>query len=169
VFRRRIPREVESLVREYAKDKGIDDERALIELVKMGYRGYKLQSAVGYDKMQYFLKVEASYLYYRMRVRELVEQIKSLALGLMGTVKLARTCLERYAPQSDAVAKELEELSKLEELARNVIREFITSIRKDVEEHSVDDEVVIQSLENLIKAYRELQNRLHESSQRVPS
>ncbi len=159
-----LPPEISRLVEEYAQEKGMDFRKALEELVKKGYRYAQMEKMYGksvhdrevWDKRFYYLKIEAGYLYYRMRFRDLLEEMRSLSMILLGTVKSLELCYQRYAPKNEIIEKELKELEKLERTARRYIEEFVLSGRKELEEKVyADDREVLKSIEETLRKYRQ--------------
>jgi len=157
--------EVSQLVEEYASSKGIDFNRALEELVRKGYRYAQLEKMYGksvhdreiWDKRFYYLKVEAGYLYYRLRFRDLLEELRSMAMILMGTVRSLELCYQRYAPKTESIEQELKELEKLKRIAQHYTEEYVLSGRKELEERKyADDEEVLRSIEETVKRYRKM-------------
>jgi len=159
-----LPPEVVQLVEEYAQEKGLDFRKALEDLVKKGYRYAQMEKIYGksvhdreiWDKRFYYLKVEAGYLYYRMRFRDLLEEMRSLSMILLGTVKSLELCYQRYAPKSDIIEKELNELKKLEQTAKRYVEEFVLMGRRELEEKVyADDREILKSIEETLKRYRQ--------------
>ncbi len=162
-----LPPEVSQLVEEYASSKGIDFAKAVEELIKKGYRYAQLERMYGksvhdreiWDKRFYYLKVEAGYLYYRLRFRDLLEELRSMAMILMGTVRSLELCYQRYAPKTESISQELKELEKLKRIAKYYTEEYVLSGMKELEERRyADDREVIESIEETLKRYKEAMN-----------
>ena len=164
--------DVLEIVRAYAREREIDLHRALEELVRKGYRYAQLEKMYGkslhdrevWDKRFYYLKIEAGYLYYRMRFRDALEELRSMAMILMGTVRSLELCYQRYAPKSEAVQRELEELEKLKKLAQHYTQNYVLAGRRELEEKKyAEDEDVIKSIEETLERYKEMLKRERES------
>ncbi|NPA96677.1 MAG: hypothetical protein GXO32_03645 [Crenarchaeota archaeon] len=160
--------EISQLVEEYASNRGIDFAKALEELIRKGYRYAQLERMYGksmhdrevWDKRFYYLKVEAGYLYYRLRFRDLLEELRSMAMILMGTVRSLELCYQRYAPKTESVLQELKELEKLKRIAKHYTEQYVLSGRKELEEKKyADDEEVLKSIEETVKRYKKVLGR----------
>jgi len=160
------------IVRAYAREREVDLKKALEDLIRKGYRYSQLEKMYGkslhdrevWDKRYYYLKIEAGYLYYRMRFRDALEELRSMAMILMGTVRSLELCYQRYAPKSEAVQKELEELEKLKKLAQYYTQNYVLAGRRELEEKKyAEDEDVIKSIEETLERYKEMLKRERES------
>ncbi len=154
-----IPDWLRERVERFAVEQGIGFDEAVARLIEKGLRFYELEKKgeAGlrevWDRRHYFWSIEAGYLYYRLRLREVLEELKSLAMVLTGVVGMARSCFE-----SCGLHGGLDDLKAYEEAAKRVVEEYVVSTRREIEEkkYASDLEVLKSVLEYAERYAREL-------------
>ena len=152
-------------VEEYARRRRVGVEDALRELVKKGIRYVELEDMYGkyvtdrevWDRRFYYLKVESAYLHCRLRVKELVEELRRFIIRYSGLAAALEICYERYAPKNERLLKELEELRRARRIADEYLDKYVLGGRGEGEEEGeLSDEEVIKSIEEGLKKYKEI-------------
>jgi len=157
-------------IEKHAKRRGLSFKDALRELIAKGIRYVELESIYGkdvtdrevWDKRFYYLKIESAYIHCRLRVKELVEELRSFIMRYAGVVAALEICYERYAPKNERIAAELEELRKARKIADKYLDKYVLGKgTKDIalEGEVVSDEDVIKSIEEGLRKYREIVKR----------
>ncbi len=166
ILRKLLGDELLKEVNEYAGRKGVNIEDALRDLIKKGIRYAELERVYGkdvtdrevWDKRFYYLKVESAYLHCRLRVGELVEELRRFIIRYSGLAAALEICYERYAPKSERLEKELEELRRARKIADEYLDKYVLGRVGDegLEGGGVSDEEVIKSIEEGLKRYKKL-------------
>ncbi len=89
-----FPARVRGLVEYYSKSRGVgDSELAVAELVEKGYNYWILEQRYGGDKVErawassdLVAGLAAGYAFYRLRLRDAVEELRRLTLTLSGVL-----------------------------------------------------------------------------------
>ena len=169
-LRELLGEETYGIVKRYAEERGIGLEDALRELIAKGVRYAELEKAYGkdvadrevWDRRFYYLKVESAYIHCRLRVKELVEELKSFIMRYAGVVAALEMCYERYAPKNERVEAELRELRNARRVADEYLDKYVLGKRAEdvaLEGGAVSDEDVIKSIEEGLRKYRAVLKR----------
>ncbi len=171
----RVPQEVLPLIRDYAEKKNMSIEDALHDLIVKGYRYYQLETMYDkhvsdrevWDRRFYFLKIEAGYLYYRMRLRDAIEDLRSLAMILSGTISSLEMCYKRCLQSVDGGS--LNEIKRLRQIAEYYLQTYVLNLSRELEEKKyANDEEILHSIEETVAKYRRLfLEKRYEEKQRV--
>ncbi len=152
-------------VEEHARRRKMGVEDALRDLVRKGIRYVELEDMYGkyvtdrevWDRRFYYLKVESAYLHCRLRVKELVEELRRFIIRYSGLAAALEICYERYAPKNERLLKELEELRRARRIADNYLDKYVLGGREEGdEEGELSDEEVIKSVEEGLRRYKEV-------------
>jgi len=159
-----LSEEAARLVEKYAIRKNLDLNKALTELVEKGYQQYRLEETYGeginnrelWDRRFYYLKIESGYLYYRLRLSEVVEEMKNLILIMSGLIGDLESCYKTCLGRSRLVLEEEEKLRNLRETLNRYFDRYINVVREELgKKKYVDDREVIKSIEETIRKYKE--------------
>ncbi|BEP17416.1 hypothetical protein PYJP_07680 [Pyrofollis japonicus] len=153
-----------SYVERYAKKKNMRIVDALRELVNKGYRYHELEEMYGdpsrhreiWDKRWYYFRVEAAYLNCRLRLRDVINDLRALALSFSSTVSELETMYRRCALTNENAKAHLD---RLRDLVNYYMDTYIHSYRKyeDTGSHDSDEpseREVIESVEKILEEYR---------------
>ncbi len=145
----------------------IGEDKALRELLEKGYRYWLLERNYGKDKISdrenwdpvyWSMKLASGFAFYKIRLRDAIEELKKLAMSLSGVLGDLKLCYEK----PDAVRRDPSFARRIEEYQKEVnayVEKFITALRKDVdssEKYVGDEEEFLNELESLIADYRKL-------------
>ncbi len=159
-----LSEEAARLVEKYAIRKNLELNKALTELVEKGYQQYRLEETYGeginnrelWDRRFYYLKIESGYLYYRLRLSEVVEEMKNLILIMSGLIGDLESCYKTCLGRSRLVLEEEEKLRSLRETLNRYFDRYINVVREELgKKKYVDDREVIKSIEETIRKYKE--------------
>jgi len=153
-LRRLLGDELYERLLEYSSRRGVSQEDALRDLVAKGLRYYELEKAYGkrvsdrevWDRRFYFMKVEAGYLRYKLRLREVVEDIRRVLMVLSSTVSELQTC--------SGVDERLVE--ELRGFVSEYMRRYIFAGREETGSEEVSDAEVLESVKEVVKRYEAL-------------
>ena len=152
-----------SLVEYYMAAEGLEDpSEAVARLVEKGYHYWQLEQRSedreprgAWDSTEWTMRVAAGYAYYRLRLRDAVEELRRLTMTLGGVLGDLRLCYEHPEKlrRDPAFAERIERYKR--EL-RAYIDEFITALRRDIDsgDRYARDEEVIEALEALLERYK---------------
>ena len=161
----KLPSDVVKLVEYYAERVGKGFDEALADLVRKGLRYHELEVMYGkdlhdkevWDKRYYYLKIEAGYLYYRLRLREVMDEMKSLVLTLSGVLGSLEACYRRCLSSDEKEEVELRRVDELRKVVKMYLDKYIVGIKQELNERRyVDDEEVLNSIEEAVKRYRKV-------------
>jgi len=167
-----IPENIQELIKQYAERNNIDYLQALKELVQKGLRYDELERQYGkdvdsrelWDKRFYYLKIESGYLYYRLRLKEVIDELKTLAIRFAGVLGSLETCYKQCM-NSDAVELELKKLAELKEFIRYYLDTYVITVNKELEEKKyADDEEIIKFVEEAVKKYKKYFMEKHDKA-----
>ncbi len=97
------------------------------DLVEKGYNycllerkyGNKIDSEEVWSNSLRILKIEAGFLYYRLRTRELIKKLKNIVFILSGVIGDLESCYETLRKYKDINIK-IEELKKYKDELKNI-------------------------------------------------
>ncbi len=160
--REELPENIQELIKQYAERNNIDYLQALKELVQKGLRYDELERQYGkdvdsrelWDKRFYYLKIESGYLYYRLRLKEVIDELKTLAIRFAGVLGSLETCYKQCM-SSEALELELKKLAELKEFIRYYLDTYVITVNKELEEKKyADDEEIIRFVEEAVRKYK---------------
>ncbi|MEB3756729.1 MAG: hypothetical protein GSR79_07735 [Desulfurococcales archaeon] len=143
------------------------EDEALKELLEKGYRYWLLEKNYGkekvgdrenWDPVYWSMKLASGFAFYKIRLRDAIEELKKLTMSLSGVLGDLKLCYEK----PETVRRDPIFGSRIEEYQKEVnayVEKFITALREDVdssERYVEDEERFLDELESLIKDYRKL-------------
>ena len=154
-------------LRRYAEKHETSLEQALRELVRKGYRYHELETMYGdpsahrevWDKRWYYFRVEAAYLNCRLRLRDVINDLRGLAMTFSSTVAELETMYKRCGVLNENAKAHLE---RLRGFVDYYMETYIHSYRRYVENTSGEEndepseEEVIESVKEALKKYEKL-------------
>ncbi len=154
-------------LRRYAEKRETSLEQALRELVKKGYRYHELETMYGdpsshrevWDKRWYYFRVEAAYLNCRLRLRDVINDLRGLAMTFSSTVAELETMYKRCGMLNENAKAHLE---RLRGFVDYYMETYIHSYRRYVESTSGEEsdepseEEVIENVKEALKKYEKL-------------
>jgi len=156
----------------YMRETGIDGiDEAVGSLVEKGYKYWLMENSykdkigerVNWDPVYWSMKLASAYAYYKLRLRDAVEEMKKLTMALGGVLGELRLCYEKpETVKGDTAYKEKIELYRRQLEA--YVEKFITSLRVDLDgpdNYVEDEEEFLRELEELVKKYRAMVARKH--------
>jgi len=157
----KMPEDIYQLVVNYSVSNNIGIEEAIIELLRKGYEYSDLEKKYDkythdrevWDRRYYFLKVETAYVYYRLKLRDLYEEIKSLTMTLSSVVSTLEHALQRYSITDEHMT---EYLNKVHEIVKHYLDSYVLTSRKEENAPEVSDAEVIRSIEETLDRYKKL-------------
>jgi hypothetical protein len=151
-------------VRKISSEKKLSEKEVVNQLITDGlkYRELKRKYSVidtrdVWDNRFYYLKIEAGYLYYRLRVKELLDEIKSLSMMATGIAKELELCYNML----ESCGKDLEErkdnLKELQKGLKKYVEEYVLPDEIELEEKRyADDKTVIESIKKILETYEKV-------------
>ncbi len=144
----------------YNRESNIWD--ALRELVLKGKKFEEMEKKYGsidrrevWDNRFYYLRVEAGYLYYRLRVRELIDELKSLIMIASSLAAELDTCYSKRENVNTVDPKRSEWLREIRDKLEEYIHTYILLDEKELEEKRyAEEEEILDSIENTLEEYR---------------
>ena len=154
-------------LRRYAEKKGISIVDALRDLVKKGYRYHELELMYGdpsthrevWDNRWYYFRVEAAYLNCRLRLRDVINDLRGLAMTFSSTVAELETMYKRCGLLNENARAHLD---RLRGFVNYYMETYIHSYRRYVESTSPDnsdepsEEEVVENVKKALKRYEEI-------------
>ncbi|MCE4600938.1 MAG: hypothetical protein F7C38_05170 [Desulfurococcales archaeon] len=161
VVRLKLDDELRGLVGYFMKSTGVNSiDEAVRALVRRGYDYWLLERKYGgdVDSMRVWdagfkcMELEAGFLYYRMRVREVIEELKNAVLILSGVLADLEACYR----ECGAGGVDLDRISGYRAELSRYMDEYIKPLRDDVEEGKyVDEAEIVRHVEELVEKYKE--------------
>jgi len=157
-----LPEDIRALIKQYAERHHINYLQALKELIQKGLRYSELERQYGkdvdsrelWDKRFYYLKIESGYLYYRLRLKEVIDELKTLAIRFAGVLGSLETCYKQCM-SSEALEVELKKLADLKEFIRYYLETYVITVNKELEEKKyADDKEIIKFVEKTLEKYK---------------
>jgi len=160
----KIPEDIHQLVTNYSISNNIDFEEAVIELLKKGYEYSELEKKYDkyihdrevWDRRYYFLKVESAYVYYRLKLRDIYEEMKSLAMTLSSVLSTLEHLLQRYGIKDQNMDNYLD---KMHATVKYYLDQYVLASRKEENSPEINDAEVIQSIEETLQKYKSILGR----------
>jgi len=154
---------VKDIIDSYMREKGIKDENiAIKELIEKGYRYWSLEKTYQnvsereiWDIRYKLLKVEGRYLYYRLRLKETIDEMKRLVLMLSSVMSELELCYRPMKERDPSAKLDEDKLREEKKSVENYVHRYIASLREDVERAAVDNELdILAEMEDLMRRYR---------------
>ena len=129
-----LPEDVYELVAGYAASNGVGLGKAVADLLRKGYEYADLEKRYGksvhdrevWDRRYYFLKAESAYLYDRVWLRDLYEEVRTLAMNMSSLV----SALEHVVRRCGLEDRNMDEyLSRMRSVARHYIDSYVLCAR----------------------------------------
>ena len=161
-FNCQVNENIKKIINYYMMKKNLSFNDAVNELIEKGYNYWlleekykdKVNSKEVWSSSYRILRVEAGFLYYRLRTRELVEELKNIVFILSGVVADLESCyeaLKRY----EKIEININKLKKYRDELNKYLKSYVLSNYRELEEAEsryVDNwEEFIKELEKLIK------------------
>jgi|GEM_PF-1347830 len=153
------------IIEEYSSRNNIGEYDALIELIEKGFRYYEFEKLYGkdihdrevWDKRFYYLEIESRYLHYKLRLKEVIEELKSLVLTLSKVVNRLELCYKKFLDNQEVINSELNELSKVKSLLQYYLNSYVIKVEKDLRESfGKNDEYVLKSILETVDKYKKM-------------
>ncbi|MCE4617858.1 MAG: hypothetical protein F7C82_05775 [Desulfurococcales archaeon] len=139
--------------------KNEDLENTIKDLIRKGYNywllekkyGDKIDSLEVWDRNLQCMKIESGFLYYRMRVREVIEELKNAILILSGVLADLESCYKMCNARNidiDKIRRYRGELSRY-------MNDYIKPLKEEV--NSNDDisvEKILENVEKILEMYK---------------
>ncbi len=157
----RLPPEVEELVERMVMKEHIDREEAVRRILVMGVRYYYLKKTYGehvdsrelWDRRYYYANVEAGYLYYRMRLGEVIRDFKDVIRTMSSILGELEACYKASGPILGEKGLE-RRIREYREIVVKYFKEYLFNAERELEEERyVSDKDVIKSLQEILKKY----------------
>ncbi|MCE4614051.1 MAG: hypothetical protein F7B60_00770 [Desulfurococcales archaeon] len=141
--------------------------KSVLDLLEKGYRYWLLEKNYGeekvgdrenWDPVYWSMKLASGFAFYKIRLRDAIEELKKLTMSLSGVLGDLKLCYDK----PETVRRDPSFGRRIEEYQREVnayVEKFITALREDVdssERYVEDEEKFLDELESLIKDYRKL-------------
>jgi len=161
VVKIKLDDELKGIIKYYMDSKGVNSvEKAVRDLIKMGYDYWNMKSQYGddisdrelWDIRYKLLKLESGYLHYKLLLREALERLRALTLNLSSLLSQLDTCWSKLGEPH------LSESEKFRRFLKEYSDEFVFAARKELESkeyEGIKDEDVIRDIERLLKHYKE--------------
>jgi len=156
-----LPEDVYELVTGYAASNGVGLGEAVADLLRKGYEYADLEKRYGrgvhdrevWDRRYYFLKVESAYLYYRLRLRDLYEEVRTLAMNMSSLVSALEHVVRRCGLEDRTMD---EYLSRMRSVAKHYIDSYVLSPKELQDTPEVSDAEVVRSIEEVLERYKQV-------------
>jgi len=155
------------LVKYYMTSEKINDLNVAVnELIKKGYSYWLLEKKYGkrgvedpkvWSQSFWNIKASAGFVYYRLRLKDAVDEIKRLSITLSSLLADLKDCYER----SDFKDKEhfVEKLERYRVIIEDYLNRFVFDLKKDIEDASKnyveDEEEFVEWIEENLKRYKD--------------
>lgn len=148
------------LYNDYMKStKNMDLESTIKDLIRKGYNywllekkyGDKIDSLEVWDRNLQCMKIESGFLYYRLRVREVIEELKNAILILSGVLADLESCYKTCNAKNIDVDKIRRYRS---ELSRYMI-DYIKPLKEEIDSNvEISVEQILENVEEILKIYK---------------
>ncbi len=160
-----------NIINRYSRENDIDFNSSVEELIAKGYEYHKMESYYKknirdrevWDKRFYFLTVESRYLYYKLKVRELYEELKTQTLQLSSILSQLEYCYQRYMKNNENAREELEKIREMRKSLDKYADKYLLINRKSSsQDEYIDDDEVISSIKETLARYIEIMRKEHD-------
>lgn len=155
-----IDNDLERMLEYYTRSrKNLSVEEAVRELLRKGYNYWLLEKKYGdrvdspllWDRGLQCMRVESAFLYYRMRVREVIEELKNAILILSGVLADLESCYKTCKPE----AVDLNRINEYRRELSRYMREYIRPLKEEAEsDMGLDVDRVVRDVERLLAEYK---------------
>ncbi len=160
---------IQEILENYMHSENIDNknrEKAVRDLLIKGYWYWLLEKKYGkervdsreaWDKTYSCLKVESGYLYYRLRLSDVIEELRSLLFIFSGLLSDLTTCYHELKRRDPNVKVDESRVKEYKEKLDKYMNEYVLSLRRELEtrKYVEDEQSFLNELEDIIRRYRE--------------
>ncbi len=161
-----IDDETAKLIEYFMRTEKLDDiNNTIIQLIKKGYSYWLLERKYGknleehkvWSKEYWNLKTSSGFVYYRLRLKDAIDEIKRLAITMSSLLADLEDCYKRsgYTKKDYFVEK----LRKYRITIEDYLNRFIFDLKKDIEQTSKNyvenEEEFIEWVEENLQRYKE--------------
>lgn len=159
-IRLELDEELRRIIAYYMDSRKMDDVvEAIRELVRKGYNYWLLESKykdrvdspLVWDRGLQVMKIESAFLYYRMRVREVIEELRNAILILSGVLADLESCYKTCKPRNI----DLERIKGYRRELSRYMDDYIKPLKEELEiANEIDVEELLENVERLLAKYR---------------
>ncbi len=155
------------LIDNYMANEGLEDlEESIRNLISKGYWYWILEKKYGHsrinnqeiwDRAYDYLRVESGYLYYRLRLRDVIEEMRKLIIILSSVLSDLKTCygmLKSSGYSNISVGED--KIKEYQDFLRNYMENYVLALRRELDEKKYveDEESFLNDIVELVKRYR---------------
>jgi hypothetical protein len=153
-------------IKYYMNMNKITYQNAVRELIEKGYNYWLLERKYGenarsleiWDPNRRLLKVEAGFLYYRLRTRELIEELKNIIFILSGVLADLENCYKTCKNSNINI----NDINGFRQELKRYMNEYVLSAREELERGEyryIDNwDEFLKEIEKLLKKYKNNEN-----------
>ncbi len=142
-----------------------DKPNAVRSLLVKGYWYWLLEKKYGkegvdsrevWDKTYNCLKIESGYLYYRLRLSDIIEELRNLLFIFSGLLSDLSTCYNELKKRDPRTRIDEHKIEEYKDKLNKYMEEYVFSLRRELEtrKYIEDEEKFLEELEGLIHRYR---------------
>lgn len=158
---------VKEILENYMSSGEISDKsKAARDLIIKGYWYWLLEKKYGvegaksleaWDRTYSCLKVESGYLYYRLRLSDVIEELRNLLFIFSGLLSDLSTCYRELRRRDPNVKVNEGKIREYKEKLDRYMSEYVLSLRRELEtrKYVENEQSFLNELEDIIKRYRE--------------
>ncbi len=154
----KLGRDTMKLIEYYMSREGVRDySKAVERLVELGYESWVSGKTGSVESIDRILAIEAGYAYYRLRLKEILDEMKSIAMLLSGLASELKVCLNELEKTGlyRSIRDRRIRLEETEERVKRIIEKYVLEARRDLGEKSrVSDKELVESIEKILREYR---------------
>ncbi len=126
-------------------------------LLEKKYGKEKASSREAWDKTYSCLKIESGYLYYRLRLSDVIKELRNLLFVFSGLLSDLSTCHYELKKRDPKVRVDENRVKEYKDRLNKYMKEYVLSLRKELEtrKYVEDEEEFLEELEEIIHKYRE--------------
>ena len=153
------------IIGDYANKNEIEFNQSAIELIDKGYKYHQLEKLYNkdvndrevWDKRYYFLIVESRYIHYKLKTRELYEELRNQTLQLASLLSRLEYCYQNYIPNQEISEEELKNIREMRKSLESYADKYLFANKdKLLKDEYIDDYEVIKSIEKILSKYKAL-------------
>ena len=158
ILKLRLSENTLKLIEYYMNKEGVKEySRAIEKLVELGYESWVSSKTSRAESIDRILAVEAGYAYYRLRLREVLDELKSIAMLLSGLASELKVCLNELEKTGlyKNIGGRRKRLEETEEKVKRVIDKYILDVKRDLDEkRRISDKELVDSIERILREYK---------------
>ncbi len=155
------------LIDNYMVSEGLNSlEESVKNLVSKGYWYWILEKKYGRNRIDSVevwgraydcLRIESGYLYYRLRLRDVIEEMRKLIMILSSVLSDLKTCYNVLKNSGyENISSSEKKIKEYQDFLKNYMENYVLALRRELDEKKYveDEESLLNDIVDLVEKYR---------------